>query len=343
LSPKQIMCAQPLMAALLSCLVLCGSCGRQPPAPDAAKAEPEEKAEGTDKSESNAGIVTLKPEEVAGLGITASAAAAVRYQAATSGFGVVLGHDVIAQAVADVATAQAVAAQSRAVLARMQRLAGTPGADSTEARENAARQAAVDAAALRLAKAKSSSVLGQNPPWAGREDSKLPEELAEGHAKLVRVTFPLGSVNGRAPQRLWLARLGTAGAGERWTAHGVWDAPADAGVPGRSFFALLQGIEVDEGERLLAWAAGGGGGGGDSGPAESGILIPSSAVVASAGRYWYYLERQPGEFARTPMDISRPMADGYFVQGTVKSGDLIVTSAAGLLLAREINPSTEAE
>jgi hypothetical protein len=342
LSPKQIMCARPLMAALLSCLVLCGSCGRQPPAPDAAKAEPEEKVEGTDKAESNAGIVTLKPEEVAGLGITASAAAAVRYQAATSGFGVVLGHDVIAQAVADVATAQAVAAQSRAVLARMQRLAGTPGADSTEARENAARQAAVDAAALRLAKAKSSSVLGQNPPWAGREDSKLPEELAEGRAKLVRVTFPLGSVNGRAPQRLWLARLGTAGAGERWTAHGVWDAPADAGVPGRSFFALLQGIEVGEGERLLAWTASGGGGG-DSGQAESGILIPSSAVVASDGRYWYYLERQPGEFARTAMDISRPMADGYFVQGGLKGGDLIVTSAAGLLLAREINPSTEAE
>ena len=341
MSPKQIMCARPLMAALLSCLVLCGSCGRQPPAPDAAKAEPEEKAEGTDKAESNAGIVTLKPEEVAGLGITASAAAAVRYQAATSGFGAVLSHDVIAQAVADVATAQAVAAQSRAVLARMQRLAGTPGADSTEARENAARQAAVDAAALRLAQAKSSSVLGQNPPWAGREDSKLPEELAEGRAKLVRVTFPLGSVNGRAPQRLWLARLGTAGAGERWTAHGVWDAPADAGVPGRSFFALLQDIEVGEGERLLAWTAGGGGG--DSGQAESGILIPSSAVVASDGRYWYYLERQPGEFARTPMDISRPMADGYFVQGAVKSGDLIVTSAAGLLLAREINPSTEAE
>lgn len=341
MSPKQIMCARPLMAALLSCIVLCGSCGRQPPAPDAAKAEPEEKAVGTDKAESNAGIVTLKPEEVAGLGITASAAAAVRYQAATSGFGVVLGHDVIAQAVADVATAQAVAAQSRAVLARMQRLAGTPGADSTEARENAARQGAVDAAALRLAKAKSSSVLGQNPPWAGREDSKLPEELAEGRAKLVRVTFPLGSVNGRAPQRLWLARLGTAGAGERWTAHGVWDAPADAGVPGRSFFALLQGIEVGEGERLLAWTAGGGGG--DSEQAESGILIPSSAVVASDGRYWYYLERQSGEFARTPMDISRPMADGYFVQGAVKRGDLIVTSAAGLLLAREINPSTEAE
>jgi hypothetical protein len=338
-SPKQIMHARPLMATLLSCLVLCAGCGRQqPPVPDAAKAEPGEKAEGAGKAESSAGSVILKPEEVAALGIAASAAVAVRYQAAASGFAVVLGHDVIAQAVADVATAQAAAAQSQAVLARMQRLAGTPGADSTEARENAARQAAVDAAALRLAKAKSSSVFGQNPPWPGRQDSELPAELAEGRAKLVRATFPLGSVNGRVPQRLWLARLGTAGAAERWTAQAAWEAPADADMPGRSFFALLQTADVGEGERLLAWTAGA-----DSAQAESGILIPSSAVVASGGRYWYYLERQPGEFARTPMDIGRPMADGYFVQGGVNRGDLIVTSAAGLLLARETNPGTEAE
>ena len=109
-------------------------------------------------------------------------------------------------------------------------------------------------------------------------------------------------------------------------------------MPGRSFFALLQAADVGEGERLLAWT-----GGTDSEQAESGVLIPSSAVVASDGRYWYYLERKAGEFARTPMDISRPMADGYFVRGGVNRGDLIVTSAAGLLLARESNPSTEAE
>ncbi|MGB6356995.1 MAG: hypothetical protein WBF21_23700, partial [Steroidobacteraceae bacterium] len=207
-----------------------------------------------------------------------------------------------------------------------------------EARENAARQAAIDAAALQLAKAKSSSILGQHPPWADRDDGKLLVELAAGRAKLVRVTFPLGSVNGRAPQNLWLARLDAATAGERWNAHAVWDAPADAGVPGRSFFALLQGPDVSEGERLLAWAALG-----DAEHGESGSLIPASAVVVSDGKYWYYLERQPGQFVRTPLDIGRPMADGYFIKGAVNRGDLIVTSAAGLLLARQTNPSTEAE
>jgi hypothetical protein len=344
---------RPPFTALLLCLFLCSACGKQPPAadsakpdaarPDAAKADADDKDAGAGK---DSGSVTLKPEEATSLGIAAVAPAAVRYQAAKSGYGVVLSHDVIAQAVADVATARAAAAQSDAILARMQRLAGTPGADSAEARENAARQATVDAAALRLANAKSSAVLGQHPPWtdgastggpsATDKGGKLAAALAEGRAKLVRVTFPLGSVNGRGPRSLWLARLDAPVAGERWTAHEVWDAPADATMPGRSFFALLQDTDVGEGERL-AWAAG------DSEPAESGFLIPSSAVIASDGKYWYYLEKPPGKFTRTALDIGRPMGDGYFVKGAFEPGDLIVTSAAGLLLARETNPSTEAE
>jgi hypothetical protein len=318
-------------------LVFCSACSKRPPTADAAKAAPEEKAAAAEKTDSAAKEVTLEPEEVAKLGIAAAAAAAVRYVPANSGFGVVFSHDVIAQAVADVATAQAGARQSQAALARMERLAGTPGADSAEARENAARLAAVDSAALRLAKAKSSSILGQRPPWAGEEVSKLLTGLAEGRAKLVRVTFPLGAMIGRAPQSLTFARLDAATAGERWTTPVVWDAPADAGTPGRSFFALLQSTDVGEGERLLVWAAGD-----KSESGESGVLIPSSAVVISDGKYWYYLERQPGVFARTALDISRPMADGYFIKGVVKPGYLIVTSAAGLLLARETNP-TEAE
>jgi hypothetical protein len=37
------------------------------------------------------------------------------------------------------------------------------------------------------------------------------------------------------------------------------------------------------------------------------------------------------------------MADGYFAKDSIKPGDLIVTLGQGLLLARQTNPSTEAE
>ena len=323
--------------SLLLSVLLLGACGRQQPAADAAKAAPEEKKAAAEDAASDTADVKLDADEVAKLGVATSAAIAVRFVPAKQGFAVVLSHDAIAQAVADVTTAQAGARQSQAVLARMARLAGTAGAESAEARESAVRQAAVDSAALHLAEAKSSATLGQHPPWAGRDDSKLPAELASGRSKLLRVTFPLGALTGASPSSLRIARLDAATTGERWTARVVWDAPADPGSPGRSFFALLQHTDAGEGERLLAWANGE-----DAGGTESGVLVPPAAVVMSDGKYWCYVERQPNVFIRVPLDISRPMADGYFVAG-IKPGEQIVTLGGGLLLARQTNPSTEAE
>jgi hypothetical protein len=359
---------QLTLLALMS-LALLGGCGKKQPAADAAKAAPEEKAapaekkgaagdekaadekgaagdkaagdkdeKKDEKDEAGSGEVKLTEEEVAKLGIATSAAAAVQFVPAKQGFGVVMSHDAIAQAVADVTTAQAGLRLSQAALARIARLDGTPGAQSAEARESATRQSAVDTAALRLAEAKSSALFGQRPPWAGRNDNKMLTDLAEGHAKLLRVTFPLGVVNGAAPNNLRTSRLDAATVGERWTARPVWDAPFDSSIPGRSFFAILQHTDVGEGERLLVWANG------DSAErGESGILVPPSAIIVTDGKYWCFVEKEPGVFSRAPLDIGRPMADGYFVKDAIKPGDLIVTTAAGLLLARQANPSSEAE
>jgi hypothetical protein len=323
--------------SLLFAVLLLGACGKQQPAADGAKAAPEEKHAAAEEAAPETAEMKLEPDEVAKLGIMTTAANSMRFIPATQGFAVVLSHDAIAQAVADVATAQAGARQSQAVLARMARLAGTAGAESAEARESAVRQAAVDSAALHLAEAKSSEILGQHPPWAGQDDSKVLAELAEGRSKLLRVTFPLGALKSTAPGSLRIARLDAGATAERWTARIVWDAPADPGAPGRSFFALLQHTDAGEGERLLAWADGD-----KSAAAESGVLVPPAAVVMSDGKYWCYVERQPGVFTRVPLDISRPMSDGYFVAG-IKPGEPIVTLGAGLLLARQTNPSSEAE
>jgi len=334
--PMQYPCTLRFYASLFLSILLLSACGKQPPAADAAKAAPEEKHAEAEDAAREAADVKLEPEEVAKLGVVATAANSVRFTPAKQGFAVVLSHDAIAQAVADVATAHAEARQSQAVLARMTRLAGTAGAESAEARDGAVRQAAVDSAALHLAEAKSSAILGQHPPWAGQDDSKVLAELAAGRSKMLRVTFPLGALNGAAPNSLRIARLDAGATAERWTARVVWDAPADPGAPGRSFFALLQHTDAGEGERLLVWAEG------DAEGAESGVLVPPAAVVMSEGKYWCYVERQANVFTRIPLDISRPMADGYFVAG-IKPGERIVTLGAGLLLARQTNPSTEAE
>jgi hypothetical protein len=324
-------------ASLVLSILLLGACGKQQPAADAAKAAPEEKRAAAENAAPEAADVKLGPEEVAKLGIVSTPANSVRFVPARQGFAVVLSHDAIAQSLADVETAQAGARQSQAVLARMGRLAGTAGAESAEARESAVRQAAVDSAALHLAEAKASEIVGQHPPWAGQDDSKVLAELAAGRSKMLRVTFPLGALNGTTPSSLRIARLDSGATAEKWTAHIVWDAPADPGAPGRSFFALLQHTDAGEGERLLAWTNAD-----VSGGTESGVLVPPTAVVMSDGKYWCFVERQAGVFTRVPLDLSRPMADGYFT-GAVKPGERIVTLGGGLLLARQTNPSSEAE
>ena len=279
--------------------------------------------------------VSLKPEEIEKMGIVTTEALAITSEPEAAGFGVVTPHETIAQSVAELRTAIAAARQSQSALARSKRLAGTPGAMPADTQETAERQALTDEAALELARQRLSSTFGQNPPWKNADNSAELSALASGQTKLVRVTFPLGSVDNEAPNRVRLAHIGIAQAGKSWESHSVWRAPADTTVPGRSFFATLKSSEVSEGDHLMAYAP--------VGAPESGVLVPASAAVISAGKFWCYVEEKPGTFVRTEFDPNRPTPDGYFVKEGISPGDKIVTASAGQLLARETNPSTEPE
>lgn len=278
--------------------------------------------------------VALTSEEVDKLGVLTAEAHTISHDRAVAGFAVVMPHEPLAQALSEIATAAAASRQSRSALERGQRLAGTPGAMPAEVQEAAARQAAADEAALNLARQRLSAQLGQG---AGESSSEARElaVLASGRDKLVRVTFPLGSLANDSPVRLRLARIDVSRPTGEWVVKSIWQAPSDATVPGRSFFAVLKGTPAAEGEHLLAWA--------ETGVPESGVLIPASAVVLSSGRSWCYVENSPGSYVRREIDTGTPSEQGYFVTAGVKAGERIVVKSAALLLSRETNPSTEAE
>ena len=80
-----------------------------------------------------------------------------------------------------------------------------------------------------------------------------------------------------------------------------------------------------------------------TGPAVRGVTIPASALVISGGRYWCFVAEKPGVYARREVTTERPVGDAFVVTQNIAAGDKIVTSAAALLLAREMNPSTEAD
>jgi hypothetical protein len=279
--------------------------------------------------------VSLKPEEVQAMGITTAEAQGIQSAPEVQGFAVVLAHETIATAVAEVRTAAASERQSRSALERSKRLAGTPGAMPAETQETAERQAVADQAALELARQKLSSAFGQNPPWKSSDSHPDLLALASGQSKLVHVTFPLGSLGDTDPNTLRLGRIDASQGGQSWQSGPVWHAPADATVPGRSYFAILKNTQAGEGDHLLAWAP--------VGEPEAGAVVPASAAIISAGKFYCYVEEKPGTFVRTEFDPSRPVAGGYFVKEGISAGDKIVTQAAGQLLARELNPSKEAE
>ena len=277
--------------------------------------------------------VTLTAEQVGKLGITVEPAKAIEHRDEAMGYGVVINHDAIAQATADLITAQATERLSHSALARAQKLKGTPGAVSADVEETAAQKAAVDAAALTATQQKLSSLFGMKPPWKQDDTGGTVQALAGGRFKLLRATFPLGVLPDDDPVTLRAARIGVVKPGAGWQTSAVWDAPADSAVPGRSFFALLKTQEPREGERLQIFAP--------VGEANSGVVVPAAAAVLSNGKYWCYVQKKPGVFSRVEIDTSTPVATGYFVKEGLAAGDNIVTSAAGQLLAKETGGAAE--
>jgi hypothetical protein len=325
---------------MLAGCVGCTKTSAEPPG-DAVKASTvqsagadteKEDASGGDAKKEEARQLTLTPEQVSRLGVVTTAAQEARYTASSEGFGAVISHEFIAQATADLHTAAAAVKQSEAALARAQRLSSGPGALGADVLENAQRQHGADQAAVQLARRKLTSLLGVGFPWRGALDSEL-EKLADGTHELLRVTFPPDASLTGTPKTLRVSSIDAPDIA--WIARAVWAAPQDPTLPGRTVFAVLTDSTLAEGAHVRARSSA------DS--SIPGVMVPETAVVITDGQYWCYLKKKDGVYQRVAIDSSRPLGDGYFVADGVAAGDEVVTSAAGLLLARELNSSTEAE
>lgn len=328
-------------ALILIVLLFLGGCGssKQPestsvaaqPAAVAASGAKSKSSDGSADKQEASGAVSLSAAEIENLQIAVTPLSAVSYHSNSAGLGIVLGHEAVAQAAADLETATAAAKQSSAALARDTRLAGGPGALGVDAVDVATRQVSADQASLELARRKLAATLGLHFPWHGNAATSIVNQLANGSVKLARVTFPPGELANAPPKEVTVMLLdGTAGSAG-WVSRELWEAPEDSGVPGRSYFALFRTAEIPEGARLQAIAGGAGG--------QEGVLVPSSAVIINNSQYWVYVKKGGGTFSRVRIDIGRPLAEGYFVPGILAVGDAVVTSGAGLLLARQMNAS----
>ncbi len=311
-----------------------GAVAAQGPADSKDAAKSKDAGDSKEGDEARPHPLELPAEQIARLGVATTAVQEAHYASTFEGFGVVISHELVAQAAADLQTAAAASHLSDAALARAKRLAAGPGALGVDAVENAQRQQAADQAALLLARRKLTALLGVGFPWhGGAADGKL-ARIADGSNQLVRVTFPPVATAAAVPKVLRIASLDAPDA-VAVTSHTVWAAPQDPTLPGRSVFAVLTNAALAEGSRVRAQAA--------SDSASSGVVVPDAAVVITNGEYWCYVKKKEGTFQRVAIDASRPLGEGYFVADAITPGDQVVTTGAGLLLARELNASTAAE
>jgi hypothetical protein len=278
--------------------------------------------------------VGLDAEQQRKLGLSVAPLAAAAYEERIDGQGIVLDAQPVIELMANWEAAEAAARQSRAARERASALFDADAAGSREALEAAERQAAADGAALDVAQAGAIVAYGNSAPWLdASQRTRSLAELRDGNAVLVRANFP-GRRLSELPPELVLRPLGAGSDDEQQAVTELWFGPADPNVPGSVLLAYVQPAgRLVTGARLGATLA--------TGSTLEGVVVPASAVVIAGGSAWCYRVLEDDVFLRTAVDLTRPLAGGYFQASDFAAGDEIVVAGAGLLLAHELSGTEE--
>ena len=74
---------------------------------------------------------------------------------------------------------------------------------------------------------------------------------------------------------------------------------------------------------------------GESKTAESGVIVPQSAVIWALGQAWAYVKTDDEHFVRRQVPTGTTAPGGWFVADSIKPGDAIVVAGAQTLYAEE--------
>ncbi len=80
-----------------------------------------------------------------------------------------------------------------------------------------------------------------------------------------------------------------------------------------------------------------------AGKKQTGVIVPSEAIIWYQGSAWVYTEAFPGKFSRVKIKTDNSTGDGFFVPaaGVLDPGTIIVKDGAQLLLSEELNSQTK--
>lgn len=102
----------------------------------------------------------------------------------------------------------------------------------------------------------------------------------------------------------------------------------DAVLPGKTYFYRVAWSGLRSGMRVVGRIR-------LAGQPQSGILVPGSAVVWTAGKAWVYIKRGEDEFERREVSTRHELGEGWFSAGGFSAGEQVVVRGAQLLLSEE--------
>ncbi len=295
------------------------------------------------KEEGGFAEVTVSAESQKASGMLTAALAEASSTAAADVYGIVVNLQPLFEArgrylaaVTQRRAVRAAAANSRAEYERLKQLYADDRNVSERAVQAAEAQWKGDEARVQGAEQAAESIRDEiRAAWGSviTEWSVDPQEprfvaLAAQRAVIVKVSVPfdLQASVGRAP--LTVAPM--TARSTRMSVRYLSPAPqTDAGLPGATYFYLVEGQGLRSGMRVAGELKLGG-------KAREGVAVPEAAVVWHGGRAWAYVREAPTEFVRKPVSTAEEIGNAWFNAEGFEPGDEVVVSGAQLLLSEEL-------
>jgi hypothetical protein len=272
--------------------------------------------------------VTLSAEAQRRLGIATASLVSVRHSREIDAFAMVLDPASLIQSENDLATAEVAAAASRAEAARA--LALHQSGNSISAKDQEAAQAQAKSDALKIALVRQQIALQWGPGVARLAPARrraLVAALVRGSAALVHVD----THNNEGQLGARRVKIDVGGD----SVEGIVIGPARAAEPRLQSSGLI--VEVTGHDAILLAVGLTQSAHIEQASAESGVIIPRSAVIRFQGADWAYVRSAPSSFRRRLIQDPAIEAGGLFVSSGFSAGDQIVTAGATSLFAAELS------
>lgn len=260
------------------------------------------------------------------LGIATSPLVSIRHSETVSGYARILDPLPLASLDADLASAIAVAEASRAEADRTRLLNAGGAAVSTRAAEAAQAQARVDAAHVTLLRRQLALQWGPIAALTDARRSALIYLLTTGRAALVRIDSPGAAGQGALSSvDVSFQGLGTVHVAILGSARTADTRMGSPGLIGKATGPLAERLAVGLTTPVNLPVRGGG----------SGVVLPRTALLRTAGQTWVYVKLGPTTFERRAVLGAVATDTGLFAVKGFAAGDPVVTQGASMLFSAE--------